>query len=126
MTYEVLVIGAGPAGWAAALQASKLGLSVAVVEKSLMLGGACVHTGTLPSKTLRHTILQLVNARGTARAGLHSTQLRPLTIQDLMGPKDAVINDHERTIRAFFERNGVAVIPGSASFVSAQRVRVAT
>lgn len=124
--YDLLVIGAGPAGWSAAMQGAKLGMRVAVAEKEPMLGGACVHTGTLPSKTLRHTVLQLTSARRAAHLGIHSTAMRPLRIQDLMAPKDAVIENHERTIRAFFERNKVAVLGGSASFVSSTEVRIAT
>lgn len=125
MRYDLLVIGAGPAGWSAALQGSKLGLTVAVVEKGLMLGGACVRTGTLPSKALRHTVLELVNSRRAATLGVHATQLRPLAIQDLRGPRDQLIADHQQTLRSFFERNRIRVFTGSASFVAPDRVRVA-
>ena len=100
MRYDLLVIGAGPAGWSAALQGSKLGLSVAVIEKGLMLGGACVRTGTLPSKALRHTVLELVNSRRAASLGVHATQLRPLAIQDLRGPRDHLIANHQQTLRS--------------------------
>ena len=58
MRSDLVVIGTGPAGWSAPLQGAKLGMSVAVIEKGLMLGGACVHTGTLPSKALRHRVLE--------------------------------------------------------------------
>lgn len=126
MKYDLIVIGAGPAGWSAALQGAKLGLRVGVVEQSAMLGGACVQTGTLPSKTLRHTILQLMATRRAAHIGVHATHVRSLGIQDLMGPKTAVIAEHQRMIRAFFERNGVELLPGSASFLSPDQVRVAT
>ena len=125
MRYDLLVIGAGPAGWSAALQGSKLGLNVAVIEKGLMLGGACVRTGTLPSKALRHTVLELVNSRKAATMGVHATRLRPLGIQDLRGPRDHLIANHQQTIRSFFERNRVRVFTGSASFVAPDRVRVA-
>jgi len=124
--YDLMVIGAGPAGWSAALQGAKLGLRVGVIEQSAMLGGACVQTGTLPSKTLRHTILQLMATRRAAHIGVHATHLRSLGIQDLMGPKSAVIAEHQRMIRAFFERNGVALLPGSASFAGPGRLRVAS
>src|SRR5262249_15813122 len=107
--YDGLVIGAGPAGWAAALQAAKLGLSGGLIEKVLRLGGACVHTGTLPSKSLRHVILELMTLRRAAHLGVHSTLLRPLKISDLMNPTASVIDAHERTIRAFLERNRVEV-----------------
>ncbi|MGB0618666.1 MAG: Si-specific NAD(P)(+) transhydrogenase [Myxococcota bacterium] len=125
MRYDLLVIGAGPAGWSAALQGSKLGLTVGVIEKGLMLGGSCVRTGTLPSTALRHTVLELVNSRRAATLGVHATQLRPLTIQDLRGPRDHLIANHQQTIRSFFDRNKIQVFTGSASFVAPNRVRVA-
>ncbi len=125
MRFDLIVIGAGPAGWSAALQGAKLGLNVGVVEKGLMLGGACVGTGTLPSKTLRHTVLELVNSRRAAQLGVHATHLRPLTIQDLRGPRDSLIANHQQTIRSFFERNKVEVLTGSASFVDPTHVRIA-
>ncbi|MEZ4333010.1 MAG: Si-specific NAD(P)(+) transhydrogenase [Myxococcota bacterium] len=125
MRYDLLVIGAGPAGWSAALQGAKLGLEVAVVERGLMLGGACVQTGTLPSKALRHTVMELVNSRRAAQLGVHATQLRPLSINDLRGPRDMLIANHQQTIRSFFDRNRVQVLAGSASFVARDRVRIA-
>ncbi|MFO0691896.1 MAG: Si-specific NAD(P)(+) transhydrogenase [Myxococcota bacterium] len=125
MHFDLVVIGAGPAGWSAALQGAKLGLEVAVVERGLMLGGACVQTGTLPSKALRHTVMELVHSRRAAQLGLHATQLRPLSINDLRGPRDMLIANHQQTIRSFFDRNRVQVLPGSASFVSPRRIRIA-
>ena len=125
MRFDLIVIGAGPAGWSAALQGAKLGMSVGVIERGLMLGGACVRTGTLPSKTLRHTVLELVNSRRAAQTGVHATHLRPLSIQDLRGPRDQLISNHQQTIRAFFERNKVHVLPGSASFADRNHVRFA-
>lgn len=125
MRFDLVVIGAGPAGWSAALQGAKLGLEVAVVERGLMLGGACVQTGTLPSKALRHTVLELVNSRRAAQLGVHATQLRPLSISDLRGPRDMLIANHTQTIRSFFDRNRVRVLSGTASFVAPDRIRVA-
>jgi NAD(P) transhydrogenase len=60
---DVLVIGSGPAGQRAAIQAAKLGRSVAIVERQTQLGGVCLHTGTIPSKALREAILQLTGRR---------------------------------------------------------------
>ncbi len=125
MRFDLLVIGAGPAGWSAALQGAKLGLRVGVIEKGLMLGGACVRTGTLPSKALRHTVLELVNSRRAAQLGVHATHMRPLAIQDLRGPRDTLIAHHQQTIRSFFDRNKIEVLTGSASFVDEHRLRVA-
>lgn len=125
MRYDLIVIGAGPAGWSAALQGAKLGMDVAVVEKGAMLGGACVRTGTLPSKTMRHTVVNLMKSRRNAQVGVHSTQQKPLVIGDLHGPREQLIADHQQTIRAFFDRNRVTVLSGSASFVAPNRIRVA-
>jgi NAD(P) transhydrogenase len=75
LKFDLLVIGAGPGGWSAALQGAKLGLEVGVVEKGLMLGGACVRTGTLPSKALRHTVLKLVNSRRSSQLGVAASEL---------------------------------------------------
>lgn len=123
---DALVIGAGPAGWAAALQGAKLGLEVAVVEKRALVGGACIHTGTVPSKTLREAILDLLAVRRGGELGVQSTLARPLGIQDLMRRKDAVIEQQVRTLQSFLDRNQIRVIAGSASLVSPQQVRVAT
>ncbi|MFK7896978.1 MAG: Si-specific NAD(P)(+) transhydrogenase [Myxococcota bacterium] len=125
MHYDLIVIGAGPAGWSAALQGAKLGMEVAVIEKGSMLGGACVRTGTLPSKTMRHTAVNLMKSRRTAQIGVHSTQQKPLTIGDLHGPREQLIANHQQTIRAFFDRNKIDVLSGSASFISPKKVRVA-
>lgn len=125
MRFDLVVIGAGPAGWSAALQGAKLGLEVAVVERGVMLGGACVQTGTLPSKALRHTVLELVNSRRANQHGIHATQIRPLSINDLRGPRDMLIANHQQTIRSFFDRNRVQVLSGSASFVAPNQIRVA-
>lgn len=125
MRWDLAVIGAGPAGWSAALQAAKLGQHVVVIERGLRLGGACVGTGTLPSKALRHTVLELVNSRRAASLGVHTTQMRSLTIQDLRGPRDQLIANHQQTIRSFFDRNKIELMVGSASFVDPHHLRVA-
>ena len=65
--FDVLVIGSGPAGQKAAIQAAKEGRSVAVVERERGVGGACVHRGTIPSKTLRETAVNLSAFRSRAR-----------------------------------------------------------
>lgn len=84
-----------------------------------------MRTGTLPSKALRHTVLELVNSRRAAMLGVHATQLRPLAIQDRSGPRDQIVTHHQQTLRAFFERNKVRVLTGSASFLSPDRIRIA-
>ena len=74
--YDLLVIGSGPAGQKAAIQAAKLGRRVALVERGHMVGGVCINTGTIPSKTLREAVIYLTGmsqAASTARAIASST-----------------------------------------------------
>ncbi len=123
--YDAIVIGAGPAGWAAALQGSKIGRKVAIVERNVLPGGSCIHTGTIPSKTLRETILELVAARRSGKFGVHPTFNRPLTMSSLMRRKDSVIEDQVSTLRNFLDRNQIPLIHGSASILSPTEVRVA-
>ena len=77
--YDLVVIGSGPAGQKAAIQAAKLGRRVALVERGHMVGGVCIYTGTIPSKTLREAVVYLTgirSARSTARATASRTTSR--------------------------------------------------
>src|SRR5262249_43846444 len=81
--YEVLVIGSGPAGQKAAIAAGKLGRRAAIVERADMLGGVCVNTGTIPSKTMREAVLHLTGLRHREHYG-HSYRVKEdITVQDL-------------------------------------------
>jgi len=75
-TYDMAVIGSGPAGQKAAVQAAKLGKSVAVIERKVVVGGVCVNTGTIPSKTLREAVLYLSGLRERAFYG-DAYQVKP-------------------------------------------------
>lgn len=119
--FDVLVIGAGPAGQKAALQAAKLKKKVAVVEREKVVGGACVSTGTLPSKTLRETVHSL--------SMLHRRQLiqsKGTTMAALLERKELVVKHEIDIIRGQLDRNGVKLFTGSASFVDPHVVRVST
>jgi len=82
--YEVIIIGTGPAGQKAAIQAAKLGKSVAIVEKNAALGGAEINTGTIPSKALREAVLYLTGAGKRALFGDNFRPKRDITISDLI------------------------------------------
>jgi len=123
--YDAIVIGAGPAGWSAALQGSKLGLRVAVVERAAVVGGNCIHWGTVPSKTLRETIQKIVAVRDAGALGVRSAPSKRMSIHDLMRHKDAVTDQQTRTIQNFLDRNHIDVLAGGASFVGPERIRVA-
>ncbi len=126
MRYDAVVIGAGPAGWSAALQGSKLGLHVAIVERAALVGGASVHTGTITSKTLRQAILDVAAVRRGGELGLHTSHARPVSMQDLMRRKDAVIQSQVHTLESFLDRNRIHVVRGSAAVASPHALRVAT
>ena len=123
--YDLLVIGSGPGGKRAAIQAAKLGKRVAIIEGRNIIGGVTVHTGTIPSKTLREAVLYLT---GWTQRGLygHSYRLKQhLTIDDLMQRLQITIRNEVTVIEHQLARNGVVVIKGWASFVDANTLEVA-
>ncbi|MEX0884915.1 MAG: Si-specific NAD(P)(+) transhydrogenase [Phycisphaeraceae bacterium] len=122
--YDCVVIGTGPAGQKAAIQAAKLGKRVAIVEKNNVLGGVQVNTGTIPSKALREAALHLT---GAARRGLFGESHRvkkTITIADLIGVSDQVIRREWAMIQDQFDRNGVELVWGEAHFEGPNLVQV--
>src|SRR5208282_4603277 len=114
--FDLAVIGTGPAGQKAAIQAAKLGKTVAIIEKKNVLGGATVNTGTIPSKALREAVLHLT---GVGRRGLFGEVARvkkTITIADLIYVSQNVIHTELAVIRDHFDRNGVELIWGTAWF----------
>ena len=122
--FDVLVLGSGPAGEKAAFQAAKLGRRVAVVERRDCVGGNCLHTATIPSKTLRETILYIAGVRQRSLYGIHTTLGKHVTIDDLLRRKDAVIRGQVEVLEQKLDRNDVTVIYGAARFLDAHRVEV--
>jgi len=114
--FDLAVIGTGPAGQKAAIQAAKLGKTVVIIEKNNVLGGATVNTGTIPSKALREAVLHLT---GVGRRGLFGEVARVkknITIADLIYVSQQVIHHELTVIRDHFDRNGVELIWGAARF----------
>lgn len=121
--YDVLVIGSGPAGQKAAIQAAKVGKRVAVIERERGLGGACVHHGTIPSKTLREGALQL--DRFKRSASMVDVTLRGgFEIPSLMNQIAQVVGAHVTYITDQLKRNGVECYHGRAGFLSDTSVEV--
>ena len=114
--YDVLIVGSGPGGEKAAVQASKLGKSVAVIERSPFIGGAGLHTGTLPSKTLRETAILLSGLKQRAVGAFHYTIGRDTTLGELMARKSEVIKRQMEVVVDHFERNNIEIVYGEASF----------
>ncbi len=122
--YDLLVIGSGPAGQKAAIQAAKLGRRVVVVERGHMIGGVCVNTGTIPSKTLREAVLYLT---GTGQRGIygHSHRVKDhITSEDLIWRIEGVIQREVDVVRHQLRRNEVALVTGSARFEDSHTVVV--
>ena len=122
--YDMIVIGSGPAGRRAAIQAAKLGRSVLVVENRLRVGGVSVHTGTIPSKTLRETVLNLSGWRERGFYGLAYRVKKDIEGKDL-GARLRMTLDHEiEVLEHQFARNGVQTFAGLARFADPHRVAV--
>ena len=121
--YDIVVIGSGPAGEKAALQASKLKKQVALIDNSPHLGGASLHTGTIPSKSLRETVIHLALLRQQTH-GIDIRFKENLTTRELMYRKEIVIQDQENSLRRNFEKNQITVIEGIPRFQSATMLEI--
>ncbi|MDB5474363.1 MAG: Si-specific transhydrogenase [Devosia sp.] len=122
--FNLLVIGSGPAGRRAAVQGAKLGKSVMVVENRLRLGGVSVHTGTIPSKTLRETVLNLSGWRERGFYGLSYRVKKDIEGKDLGARLRMTLNHEIEVLEHQFARNGVRTFGGMAKFLDANRVCV--
>ncbi len=122
--YDLLVIGSGPAGQRAAIQAAKLDKRVAVVERKTILGGVCINTGTIPSKTLREAALHLSGYRERGLYGASYTVKQNITMSDLLYRTDHVIQHELDIVRHQLQRNRVELISAEASFVDPHTVRL--
>ncbi|MBM4125250.1 MAG: FAD-dependent oxidoreductase, partial [Nitrospira sp.] len=122
--YDLLVIGSGPAGQKAAIQAAKLRKRVAIIEKEPVVGGATVNTGTLPSKTLKDAIYYLHGFKLRAFPNITYSLGKSLTLRDLMTRKDLVIKKEIEIITNQLERNDIEIVHGTASFVDPRTVQV--
>ena len=122
--FDMLVIGSGPGGQRAAVQAAKLGKRVAIVEQQEILGGVTAHTGTIPSKTLREAVLYLCGWREKAFYGRSYRVKADITAEDLMQRLHSTIRQQIEIIRHQLTRNGVVLVTGAASFVDAHTLRI--
>jgi NAD(P) transhydrogenase len=122
--FDLVVIGTGPAGQKAAVQASKLGKKVAICEKRQVIGGACIHTGTIPSKTFREAVLYLTGFLHRDAYGAACLSRESMTIDDLLTRCTHVVERETEVIRDQLRRNGVTVLSGRASFIDPHRISV--
>jgi len=121
--FDLIVIGSGPSGQKSAVAAAKLGKRVAVVDRNQMIGGVCVHTGTIPSKTLREAILHL-NAFTDGSQSNNSDNDANISVQDLAFRVQSIISRETTVIRAQLKRNRISVIEGAARFSDPHTLQV--
>jgi len=123
--YDLVVIGSGPAGQRAAVQAAKLGKRVALVEKGRRLGGVCVNSGTIPSKTLREAIVYLTGYSQRSVYGQSDRLKSELTMDDLLWRAQNVVEAEVDVIEDQLRRNRVELVCGFATLVSPTEIAVA-
>lgn len=122
--YDFIVIGGGPAGRRGAIQAAKAGKSVLIVEKGRDVGGVCVHTGTIPSKSLRETVLNLSGWRERGFYGNSYKVKTEITAADLQKRLRLTIDHEVDVLKHQFKRNNVEMVSGHARFVSKNQISI--
>ena len=122
--FDLVVIGSGPAGQRAAIQAAKSGSRVALIERREVVGGTCINTGTIPSKTMREAVLHL---SGFLFQGIYGVNYRVkdnIKMSDLSFRVQQVIKNELDVTEAQLFRNGITMLRGNASFVDPHTIRV--
>jgi NAD(P) transhydrogenase len=122
--YDLVVIGSGPGGQRAAIQAAKSGKRVAMIEKGLGVGGVCTNTGTIPSKTMREAVLHLSGFYYQNFYGANYRVKETVTMADLNYRIQRVIESEVSVIQAQLQRNGVDLLHGLGSFLDAHRIQI--
>lgn len=122
--YNLLVIGTGPAGQKAAVQAAKLNKKVGIIERKMVLGGVCINTGTIPSKSLREAVLYLSGFRQRNLYGAEYRLKKSIAIEDLAFRANHVIRNEIEIVQHQMARNRVDMFFGSASFLDPHRLRI--
>jgi len=122
--YDLVVIGSGPAGQRAAVAAAKMGKRVAVVEARQVVGGVCINTGTIPSKTMREAVLHLSGYNYRSIYGVNYRVKEKITMADLAFRVQAVIKTEVDVTEAQLSRNGIDIVHGIAHFIDPHKIHV--
>src|SRR5579863_10208409 len=123
-SFDLVVIGSGPAGQRAAIQAAKSGKKVALVEKVESMGGVCINTGTIPSKTMREAVLHLSGYLYQNIYGVNYRVKEKISMTDLAFRVQHVIKTEIDVTVAQLSRNNIEVLFGVASFIDPHTIRV--
>jgi NAD(P) transhydrogenase len=122
--YDLVVIGSGPGGQRAAIAGAKLGKHVAVIERRQMVGGVCINTGTIPSKTLREAVIYLTGLNMRDLYGASYRLKADITVQDLLSRTQHVIGREIEIIRSQLFRNRVELLHGTGRFIDEHTIGV--
>jgi len=122
--FDLVVIGSGPGGQKAAIAAAKLDRRVAIVERPRMLGGVCLNTGTIPSKTLREAVLYLTGLDQREMYGQAYRVKDEITIADLTARTQHVVGRESDVVRSQLTRNGVTILSGTGRFTGPNCIEV--
>jgi len=123
-SYDLIVIGSGPAGQRAAIQASKAGKKVALIEKREVIGGVCINTGTIPSKTMREAVIHFSGFHYQAIYGMNYRVKEKVSMADLLFRVQHVIRTEIDVTQAQLSRNNIEMLTGQASFVDPTHIDV--
>ena len=124
LRYDLIVIGSGPGGQRAAIQGAKAGKRVAVIEKQNAIGGVCINTGTIPSKTMREAVLHLSGFYSKNFYGANRAASEAISMRDLLFRVQRVVENEVGVTQDQLKRNGVDVIHGVAKFTDPHHIRV--
>src|SRR5271166_3500777 len=122
--YDLIVIGSGPSGQRAAVAASKMKKRVAVVEARSVVGGVCINTGTIPSKTMREAVMHLSGYNYRSLYGMNYRVKEKISMADLAFRVQAVIKTEVDVTEAQLSRNGIDVVHGVARFTDPHQIRI--
>jgi NAD(P) transhydrogenase len=123
-SFDLIVIGSGPAGQRASIHAAKSGRQVALIERKEVIGGTCINTGTIPSKTMREAVLHLSGFLYQGIYGVNYHVKEGITMADLSFRVQQVIKNEIDVTQAQLSRNNITVFSGSASFVDPHTIKI--
>ena len=122
--YDLIVIGSGPGGQRAAIQGAKAGKRVAMIERQSAIGGVCINTGTIPSKTMREAVLHLSGFYSKNFYGANRGAAATITMSDVIFRIQRVVENEVGVTQDQLKRNGVDVLHGTGKFMDAHHLRV--
>src|ERR1700761_233151 len=119
VVYDVAIIGSGPAGYTAAIRAGQLGLKVALIEMTDVLGGTCLHVGCIPTKTLLFNAEIWDHLKHASECGIDNIRDPILNWENVLKRKTMIVDKHTKGLQFLMKKNKVTVINGYAKLTGA-------